>query len=315
VADADVDERRNTLRFCRTDPVFRILLGRWGLDERGVAVLTAAFGFGVLTTWYLVCLIVDPAALGRRGPFEYFSASAGDLVLLPLLTATAFRYLRQVLGGLLPAVAAALRDARRLGEPVARAYNISRGLTFVIAFTALAFALEHVDEVYGADRNWTVPEWGRLTPVAAYHQAFFALQAFIVGSLIVRHLITVRLLLRLARSGSRRAALAAVAERSLRVFGWALLGWGFFVSLRVMDFFYLVPTVSASALMEFPAAVSALVIYYVLLLVVGIVPIAAVTPRYGLRWTGAPTLLTVTAFIAPIVGPAMRILAARLLAL
>jgi hypothetical protein len=82
-----------------------------------------------------------------------------------------------------------------------------------------------------------------------------------------------------------------------------------------MDFFYLVPTVSASALMEFPAAVSALVIYYVLLLVVGIVPIAAVTPRYGLRWTGAPTLLTVTAFIAPIVGPAMRILAARLLAL
>ena len=65
------------------DPVFRLLVGRWGLGEQGVAVLTAALGFGVLTAWYLAGLAVDPAARGRRGPFEYFTATVGDLVLRP----------------------------------------------------------------------------------------------------------------------------------------------------------------------------------------------------------------------------------------
>lgn len=313
VADAEVNEGRSALSFWQRDPVFRLLLDRWGLGERGVAVLTAALGFGVLTIWYFIGLAVDPAARGRRGLFEYWSGSVGDLVLLPLLTAAAVRYSRQVLEGLRLAVAAGRRHSRWLVGIIERAYNAPTGLAFVLAVTGAAVALQHVDEVYGFDRNWTVPEWGRLTPIAVYHQAFFSLQAFIAAFLTVKHVVTVRLVLRLARSNSLRSALMAVAEQSLRIFGWVLLGWGAFVSLRVMDFFHLAPTVSASALATFPAVVVVLVVYYVLLLLTGVVPLVAVTRRCRLGWTSAPTLLTAIAFIAPIAGPAARILVAWLL--
>jgi hypothetical protein len=314
LAAAHVADDRGALRWCQSDPVFRVLVSRWGLRERGVALLTMLLGFGVLATWYFAGLAFDPAARGRRGPFEYYSGSLGDLVLIPLLNAAAVRYVRLIPGGLQLAVAAGRRCARPLLTLIERAYNAPRGRTFALGVMAVAAALQHVDELYGVDRNWTVPEWGRLRPVAFYHQAFFACEVFIVAFLVVRHVITARLLLRLGRDGTGRARLAPVAEQSLRIFGWVLLGWGSFASLRVMDFFYLAPTVAASALTAFPAVVVVLVVYYVLLLLTGVVPLLAVTLRYRLGWTSASMLLTGIAFIAPIAGPAARILVAQLLA-
>jgi hypothetical protein len=303
------------LRYCRSDAVFRVLLGRWRLHEPGVAVLTMVLGFGVLAAWYFAGLAFDPTARGRRGPFEYYSGSLGDLVLIPLLNAAAVRYVRLIPGGLQLAVAASRRCARPLLTLIERTYNARQGRTFALGVMTVAVVLQHVDELYGIDRNWTVPEWGHLRPVAAYHQAFFACEAFIVAFLVVRHVVTVRLLLRLARNAASRARLACVAADSLRIYGWVLLGWGAFVSLRVMDFFHLTPTVSAAAIAKLPAPMTALVVYYVLLLVTGAVPMAAVTRQYRLGWTSTSTLLTGIAFIVPIAGPAARILAAQLLAL
>jgi len=312
-APADFSGHGGALDCCRMDPVFRLLVGRWGLGEQGLAVLTAALGFGVLTAWYLADLAVDPAARGRRGPFEYFTATAGDLVLLPLLNGVAVRYAREVMGGLLWVVSCAGRHTRRLLAPIERAYNSPLGLAFVLVVVATAAALQHLDELYGVDRNWTVPERGDLRPVAIYHQVFFACEAFIVAFLVVRHAVTVRCLLRLAREGPLRARLTAVAERSLSLFGWVLLGWGIFVSLRMMDFFYLTPTASAGALAELPAPVTTLVVYYVLALVTGILPAVAVRRRYGLGWTAGPVFSLGASLTAPIAGPAAWILVARLL--
>ncbi len=312
-AAAPADLGARILRCCRSDPVFRLLVGRWGLAEPGVAVLTAALGFGVLTTWYLASLVVDPAVRGRRGPFEYFTATVGDLVLLPLLNAVAVRYVREVVGGLLWVASAARRHARRLVVLVERAYDTPLALAFVLAVVVTAAALQHLDELYGVDRNWTVPECGQLRPAALYHQLFFACEAFIVAWLVARHAVTVRCLLRLARRESLRAGLAAVAERSLRLFGWVLLGWGVFVSLRMMDFFYLTPRASAGALARLSAPVTALVVYYLSTLVTGVLPAVALRRRYGIGWTAGPVLLLGAALVAPLVGPAAWILVARLL--
>ncbi len=314
-AGAHVAENGAALGCCKSDPVFRLLLCRWRLRERGVAVLTMVVGFGVLATWYLVDLATDPAVRGRRGLFGYYSASLGDLVLVPLLNAAAVRYARLIPGGLPLAVASTRRHARRLLTLIEGAYNAPQGRAFAIAVMAMAAGLQHLDELYGVDRNWTVPEWGRLRAVAVYHQAFFACEAFIIAFLVVRHSVTARLLVRLARDGTSRARLVPVAEEGLRVYAWALLGWGAFVSLRVMDFFHVTATVSARALAELPAPVTTLAVYYVLLLVTGVVPTLAVARRYELGWTRAPLRLIGACVVVPIIGPAARILAARLLAL
>jgi hypothetical protein len=299
----------------RNDPVFRLLLGRWRLGERGVAALTLVLGFGVLTTWYLIGLAVDPAARGRRGPLEYYSASLGDLALIPLLNAAAVRHVRRVVEGLLLAIAATHHGARRLLALVERSYNAPQGRTFAVAVAAVAVTLQHLDELYGLDRNWTVPEWGHLRPVAAYHQLFFACEAFVVAFLVVRHVVTVRLLLRLGRDETGRARLAPVAEQGLRIYGWVLLGWGAFVSLRVMDFFHLTPTVSAAAIVMLPAPMTALVVYYVALIVTGVAPTVGVIRRYELGWAGRPIALLAACLVAPVAGPAGRILVARFLSI
>jgi hypothetical protein len=302
------------LRLFRGDPVFSVLLGRWGLGERGVACLTFALGFGVLATWCLVGLAVDPAARGRRGLFEYYSGTLGDALLLPVLSLAAVRYAWRVQGGLVIALSGAGRHARRLLAAVERAYNAPPGLSFVLSVAVMAVALEHVDELYGVDRNWTVPEWGRLSTAAAYHQAFFACQAYVVAFLVLRHAVTIRLLLRLARLRTSRTELVSLAQRSLWAFGWALLGWGAFVSLRLTDFLHVTPTISARALAALPAPVATLAAYYVALVVAGIAPALAVSRRYALGWSRSSILLNGACLVAPIAGPAVRILAAQLLA-
>jgi hypothetical protein len=298
----------------RTDPIFRLLLGRWRLGEQGVAMLTLVLGFGVLSAWYLVSWALDPATRCRRGPFEYYSATLGDLLLIPLLNAIAVRYLCRVVGGLCRVAAATQRGAWRLLALVERAYNAPLGRTFALAVMAAAVALEHLDELYGLDRNRTVPEWGRPRLSALYHQSFFACETLIVASLAVRHIVTTRLLLRLARNGSYRSRLRVVAEQSQRLYGWVLLGWGAFVSLRVTDFFYLTPSVSLQAIAALPAPLTVLAVYYLALIGTGVIPAVAVTRRYELGWAHAPLLLMGACLLVPIAGPAVRILVARLLA-
>jgi len=299
----------------RNDPVFRLLLSRWPLGERSVATLTLLLGFGVLTTWYLLGLAVEPAARGRRGPFEYYSFSFGDLVLIPLLNGAAVRYARRIVEGVYLAIAATQRGARRVRALIERTYNAPQMRTAAVAVAAVAVSLQHLDELYGLDRNWTVPAWGHLRPVAAYHQLFFACEAFIVAFLVARHVATAWLLLRLGRDEAGRAQLAPVAEQSLRLYGWVLLGWGTFASLRVMDFFYLTPTVSAAAIVELTTPLAVLAVYYVALIATGVAPMVAVARRYQLALTRLPILPIAAGFAAPIAGPAARILVARLFSL
>jgi hypothetical protein len=306
-------EEEHALRCCQQDPLCQVLLGRWHLREPAVALLTLIVGFGVLTTWYLLELAVDPSRRAQRGPFDYYSASIGDLLLLPLLNAAAMRYARQVVGALSLALTTVQSRARRRLAIIARVYNAPLGRAVALSGAAVALILQHLDELYGLDRNWTVPEWGRPRPTAVYHQLFFACEALIVAFLIVRHVATVRLLLRLGRRAASRARLTAVAERSLRLYGWVLLGWGTFVSLRLMDFFHLTRTVSAQALAALPAPVMALAVYYLALIATGLIPMIAVARRYPLARLRAPIVLIGACLVAPVAGPATRILAARLL--
>ena len=238
----------------------------------------------------------------QRGPFEYFTATAGDLVLLPLLNGISVRYAREVMGGLLWVVSSARRHTRRLLALIERAYNSPLGLAFVLVVVATAAALQHLDELYGVDRNWTVPERGDLRPVAIYHQVLFACEAFIVAFLVVRHAVTVRCLLRLAREGPLRVRLTAVADGACPSSAGCSWAGVLFVSLRMMDFFYLTPTASAGALAELPAPVTTLVVYYVMALVTGILPAVAVRRRYGLGWTAGPVFSLGASLTAPIAG-------------
>jgi hypothetical protein len=147
--------------------------------------------------------------------------------------------------------------------------------------------------------------------VAFYHQAFFGFQAYVVAFLVFRHVATIRLLRRLARRAAGGAALASLAERSLRLFGWTLVGWGAFVSLRVMDFCYLMPTASIRALAAFPAPMLVLGVYYAVVLVGGLWPLLLFSRGLVDRASlGGLLLLIGAAFVVPVLPPLACILAA-----
>jgi hypothetical protein len=263
----------------RGDPLFSLLLHRWGLGESGFAILTAFAGFGVLAVWHCLLWLVDPATRALRGMFEYHSATFGDSILLPLVGAAAVRYAGLVaegFQGLRLKAAPASPSAGRLRRLVRHAYERRAALVFALVVVAAAVGLEHVDEVYGSDRNWTVPMRGQPRLVAYYHEAFFGFQAYVVAFLLYRHVATVRLLRRLLAGGAaERAALASLAERSLRLFGWTLVAWGAFVALRVLDFCYLMPGASFAALATLPTPMLILGVYYAACLVGGLWPLLA----------------------------------------
>jgi hypothetical protein len=307
---------RGALSLHRGDPLFRLLLDHFGLDERGIAALTVIVGFGVLGVWYLGTLFFDPASSGLRGLFEYYSATLGDLILLPLLNALAARYALVMAPGIEAAVRVGSRSEgqalRRLAL-IGRIYDARKGLIFVVAIVAAVVAWQRVDELYGIDRNWTVPIWGEPRLVAWYHQAFFGFEAYLTTYLFYRYTTTWRLLRHLEADPTTRPTAIALAGRSLRLFSWVLLGWGGFVSLRLMDFFHVTPTVSLQALFRLPAPVATAVFYYVILAGAGLWPLVALSRKAGRFFDRRPAvLLAAAAVAAPLAGPAARVLFARI---
>jgi hypothetical protein len=298
----------------RGDPLFSLLLHRWGLGESGFAVLTAFAGFGVLAVWHCLLWLADPATRALRGMFDYHSATFGDSILLPLLGAAAARYAGLVAAGfqgLRLTAAPASPSAGRLLSLVRRAYERRAALAFALVVAAVAVGLEHMDEVYGSDRNWTVPQRGQPRLVAYYHEAFFGLQAYVVAFLLYRHLATVRLVKRLARGAADRTALASLAERSLRLFGLTLVGWGAFVALRMLDFCYLMPGASFAAIAALPTPMLILAVYYTACLAGGLWPLFAF--RRGLVAGPAfagPARLIAVACVVPVLPPLACLLAA-----
>jgi hypothetical protein len=298
----------------RGDPLFRLLLDRCGLDEGWIAALTAWVGFGVLCLLYSGTLYWDPASRGLRGLFEYYSATIGDLILLPLLNAVAARYVLRMAPGLEAAVRVGSRSvslAERRLALIERVYHSRRALVFVVAIVAAVVAWQRFDELYGIDRNWTVPIWGEPRLAAWYHQAFFGLEAYLATYLFYRYVATWRVLRRLDADPVMRPTAIVLAHESLRLFSWALLGWAVFVSLRLMDFFHVTPTVSLQALFTLPAPVATAVFYYVILVGAGLFPLAALVRRTGALLDRRPAILLATAVVAPVAGPVGRVLFAR----
>jgi hypothetical protein len=284
------------------DPLFSLLLDRWGLGEPGLALLTALAGFGVLAAWYGALVLADPGTLGLRGLFDYSSATLGDLVLLPFLAATAVRYAALVDGSRGHAPAAGRRERRLLGL-LRRACRRREGLAFVFAVTTAAVGLQVLDELYGPDRNWTVPTRGAPRLVAFYHQLFFASQAYLAAFLVYRHAVTSRFLRRLRGDAARFPRLAALAEETQGLFAWALLGWSGFVLLRILDFMSLLPTPSVDALVHLPAPVVALAVYYAVLLAFGLGPLSAWrSPLLRPASRRQAAILTAIAFLLPWLG-------------
>ena len=95
-------------------------------------------------------------------------------------------------------------------------------------------------------------------------------------------------------------------------FSWVILGWGAFVSLRVMDFLYLTPTMTPDALARLPAPLAALVVYYMLAGLMGLLPALAVRRRYGLAWRLGTASVQGASLLAPLGGPAIWIVVTRL---
>ena len=298
----------------RGDPLFRLLLDRWGLAERGMAVLTVAVGFGALALWYLGTLLFFPALRCMRGMFEYYSATVGDLILLPVLNALALRYARAVIPGVAAVVrasAASERHAARLLRLVDRLYNARKGLVFVLAIAASVVAWQRFDELYGLDRNWTVPVWGQPRLVAWYHQAFFGFEAYLMAYLVYRHTLTWHLLRRLARRPAAQPIVSALADRSARLFGWILLSWGAFVSLRLLDFFRFGSVVHPTSLFSLPAPITTAAFYYAVLVGAGLWPLMMSVRQPGAQFDRRPALrLAAAAAVAPVVGPIARVLLA-----
>lgn len=306
---------RGTLSLHRHDPLFHLLLDRWGLNERGVAILTAGLGFGVLSLMYAGALFFDPATRGLRGLFDYYSATFGDLFLLPFLNALTARYALGMASDIEVAVRVGSHSEgqalRRLAL-IERIYGARQGLVFVIAMVAATVVWQHLDELYGLDRNWTVPTRGEPRLAAWYHQAFFGFEAYLATYLFYRHAVTWRVLRRLEADPIMRSPAIVLADQSLRLFGWALLGWGGFVSLRLMDFFHVTPTVSLEALFRLPAPVATAVFYYVILAGAGLWPLVALGRRSHPFLDRRPaTLLVAAAVVAPLAGPVGRVLFAR----
>ncbi len=292
----------------RGDPLFHLLLDRWQLPPWGIGLLTALTGFGVLSVWYGLELAWHPSTRALRGFFDFYSATWGDALFLPVLNVLAVQYCLSVAGGLERETARAAPGD--LGElrGLDRAYNrplVAASITFVSVLVAVALGWR---DAMGAERNWTLPVRGRMTFAGVYHQAFLAIQAYLLLYLSHRHLTTVRIVERLASRTPQQASLASFSWDALERFNQLFLGWGAFASLRLMDHTYGMESGTLMDLLLRPRARDLLAGYLILWLVLSAVPALILLRRLGadrppLRfWLVLPGILAV-----PLLGPALLV--------
>ncbi|MCP4541738.1 MAG: hypothetical protein GY832_31790 [Chloroflexi bacterium] len=300
----------------RGDPLFRLLLDRWRLGSLSIGLLTVCAGFGVLAVWYVALLIWQPQIRPLRGIFEFYSATLGDAILLPVLNVLAVWYCEFVAQGLSLQIARAFPDQPEVERDFVRrcdrAYNHPLVIVSLITITIILTILWHLAEVHGPDRNWTLPVQGKISAAGIYHQAFFGLQMYISLFLTYRHMATVWLILCLARLAPDRAALARFAWELCTFFQVILLGWGAFGSLFLVDFFYNAPIISFGELLSQGVALFLGVYYCASLIGLGILPSLVLFRKLEQRvverrWLVILGLSCVVLFV----GPALRILLTR----
>lgn len=269
---------KNKVHLYQGDPLLRLILDHWRLRPWQVSILTALVGFGALSAWYIIFTHLRPELKQLRGLFDFYSATWGDALILPLLNGLAVWYYlytaRVLTEQIQKTFAAQPKKGSLFLHRVNRAYNHPLVVVSLILTTLTLSFLWHWGEVHGVDRNWTLPVLGQRNGAGIYHHLFLSLELYIFFFLSYRHLVTTWALLRLARLTTSKAALADAGRRIFVRLAWILFFWGIFDSLFLIDFFYGIENTSLSTLFGgLPLAV--LSGYYVIVTLWGVLPIFA----------------------------------------
>ncbi len=260
--------------------MLRLLLDRLRMRPWQVSILTALVGFGALSIWYILLMRLRPEMNQLRGLFDFYSASWGDALILPILNGLAVYYCLYTAKILTEQIQKTFTAQPEEGtlflHRVNRAYNHPLVVTALILTTLTLSFLWHWGEIHGVDRNWTLPALGQRNGAGIYHHLFLSLELYIFFFLSYRHSVTIWTLLRLARLTTNGSALAAAVRGIFALLGWILFLWGIFDSLFLIDFFYGVENASLSDLFSgLPLVI--LCAYYLIITLWGVLPLFALS--------------------------------------
>lgn len=124
-------------------------------------VCALIFGPLVLSIFYFYSIMYNLLGAGERGLFQFYSATVGDFLILPIAWYFMSRYYQKI------RLANMERD--RVPSTLLLAYFI--GILSTI-FVTLA-------GVYGPNRDWTLPQFGQINAAGIYHSIFMA---FMLGT-------------------------------------------------------------------------------------------------------------------------------------
>ena len=234
-------ESPQSLSLYRGDPLFRLLLDRWQVRGQHIVLATIGLGFVMMSLLYLLMTNLYPETRQARSLFEFYSATLGELLLLPIVNYLAIGYCHYVAHKLTFVAESMLPNPEAVRHFLARAgqiYNQHIVTIMLITLVGGVSFLWHLGEIYGPDRNWTLPVRGQINLAGVYHQVFWSFELYLAFFLIYRHLATLRLLLHLTSNTREQKVLAQVSQEICAYFTGILLVWGVFNSLFLTDFYY-----------------------------------------------------------------------------
>lgn len=121
--------------------------------------MVCAFILGplVLSLLYYYSLIYKLPGIEERGLFQFYSATIGDFFVLPTTWFLMSKYYQKM----------QLVNIKIEQSQVAQVLAYFIGLLFAIVVTLAG--------IYGSNRDWTIPEYGKINVAGIYHSLFMAL--------------------------------------------------------------------------------------------------------------------------------------------
>ncbi len=145
------------------------------LSPHEIGILIFFLGFGILSLWYLVLVLVKSPLVHLKGMFSYYSSTFGDAILIPISTiliATTYKEMSVTLNQALRARSKTVRNQTRstirsINNPFVTwiPYIISLLIVVLVHFSWLSDPTTEL--------NWTIPSPHLINGPGIYHAFFF----------------------------------------------------------------------------------------------------------------------------------------------
>jgi len=154
-----------------------------------LGLITFLFGFGIMSIWYWLLVFENSPYARLKGLYGYYSSAIGDSIILPLLSFLIAKfYIMQEKLFSYASIEVRTRTSALFSKKV---WIVS---AFIIAGLTVFFF--HIFALYGANRNWTLPEYGVLNAPGWYHGAFMFFQVYLIAGYCIKQIVAIFLMLK-----------------------------------------------------------------------------------------------------------------------